>query len=240
MIKFFVYLLIGLFVFVMFFTPARNYMNNLFLKDKAQLKEEQIIGTVSGYSPRVEEIQRILKDAHFDPGPADGVMGNRTRKAIREFQKEKGLWPNGKVDSKTWLELNREKEALKEEVTAQPLVLPSEKYPRDVKSEEEIARIRLDRNIALKSSDKLTGSGVLKDMPAGTTFSVERLIGLMIYDSDNAVNNIVTNLVGIDYLNSAFKGLGLKNTDLSRKIADYQSRGKGIENYTTAEDMPCY
>ncbi|MBM3248043.1 MAG: serine hydrolase [Candidatus Omnitrophica bacterium] len=98
-------------------------------------------------------------------------------------------------------------------------------------------RIKLDRNIALKSADKLTGSGVLKDMPAGTTFSVERLIGLMIYDSDNTATNIVTNLVGIDYLNSAFKGFGLKNTDLSRKIADYQSRSKGIENYTTAEDM---
>jgi len=98
-------------------------------------------------------------------------------------------------------------------------------------------RIKLDRNIALKSSDKLTGSGVLKDMPAGTTFSVERIIGLMIYDSDNTATNIVTNLVGIDYLNSAFKSFGLKNTDLSRRIADYQSRDRGIENYTTAEDM---
>jgi beta-lactamase class A len=97
-------------------------------------------------------------------------------------------------------------------------------------------RIKLDRNIALKSSDKLTGSGVLKDMPAGTIFSVERLIGLMIYDSDNTATNIVTNLVGIDYLNSLFKSFGLKNTDLSRKIADYRSRDKGIENYTTAED----
>ena len=98
-------------------------------------------------------------------------------------------------------------------------------------------RIKLDRNIALKSADKLTGSGVLKDMPAGTTFSVERLIGLMIYDSDNTATNIVTNLVGIDYLNNTFKSFGLKNTDLSRKIADYHSRDKGIENYTTAEDM---
>ncbi|MFH1655628.1 MAG: serine hydrolase [Candidatus Omnitrophota bacterium] len=98
-------------------------------------------------------------------------------------------------------------------------------------------RINLDRNIALKSSDKLTGSGVLKDMPAGTTFSVERLIGLMIYDSDNTATNIVTNLFGIDYLNSIFKSFGLKNTELSRKIADYKSQDKGIENYTTAEDI---
>ncbi len=98
-------------------------------------------------------------------------------------------------------------------------------------------RIKLDRNITLKSSDKLTGSGVLKDMPAGTVFSVERLIGLMIYDSDNTATNIITNLMGIDYLNSMFKAFGLKNTVLSRKIADYQLRDQGIENYTTAEDM---
>ena len=98
-------------------------------------------------------------------------------------------------------------------------------------------RIKLNRNIALKSVDKLTGSGVLKNMPAGTTFSVQRLIGLMIYDSDNTATNIVTNLLGIDYLNSTFKAFGLKDTELSRKIADYQLRDKGIENYTTAQDM---
>lgn len=101
----------------------------------------------------------------------------------------------------------------------------------------EQGRVKLNRNIALKASDKLTGSGVLKNMPAGVVFSVKRLIGLMIYDSDNTATNIVTNLLGIDYLNGAFKTFGLKNTNLSRKIADYKSRDKGIENYTTAEDM---
>jgi len=98
-------------------------------------------------------------------------------------------------------------------------------------------RISLDREIALKPSDKLTGSGILKAMPAGTTLNVERLIGLMIYDSDNTATNIITNLVGIDYLNSAFRDFGLQNTGLLRKVADYKLRNKGIENYTTAEDM---
>lgn len=98
-------------------------------------------------------------------------------------------------------------------------------------------RIKLDRNIALKSTDILTGSGVLKDMRVGTIFSVERLIGLMIYDSDNTATNMLTNMVGIDYLNNAFNSFGLKNTNLSRKVADFFSRDKGIENYTTAEDM---
>lgn len=101
----------------------------------------------------------------------------------------------------------------------------------------EEGRIKLDRNVALKSSDKLTGSGSLKDMKPGTTFSIEKLIGLMIYDSDNTASNMLTNIVGIDYLNNSFRAFGLKNTNLSRKIADFSARDSGIENYTTAADM---
>jgi len=151
MFKILGFIFLAIFIIVMFHTPARNYMNNFFLRDKTQLKEEQIIGTVSGYSLRVEEIQRILKDAHFDPCSTDGIMGSRTRQAIRGFQKEKGLLPSGKVDSKTWLELSREKEELKKESPAQPLVLPFEKYPRDTRSEEEIARIRQPQEKATKA-----------------------------------------------------------------------------------------
>ena len=98
-------------------------------------------------------------------------------------------------------------------------------------------KIELNRHIGLKKTDKLSGSGVLKDLPAGSVFSVEKLIGLMIYDSDNTAANIITDLLGIDYLNKAFVSFGLKNTELFRKIADYRLRDKGIENYTTAEDM---
>ena len=89
----------------------------------------------------------------------------------------------------------------------------------------------------MKAGDKLTGSGVLKSMPAGTTISVARLIGLMIYESDNTATHILTNLLGRDFLNTSFKSFGLKKTELSRKVADYKSRDEGIENYTSAEDM---
>jgi beta-lactamase class A len=98
-------------------------------------------------------------------------------------------------------------------------------------------KLKLGRNIALKASDKLTGSGMLRNAQAGATFTVEELIGLMIYDSDNTATNILTNMLGIDYLNRSFKAFGLQNTTLSRKIADFNTRDKGIENYTTAEDM---
>jgi len=97
--------------------------------------------------------------------------------------------------------------------------------------------IKLDQNVVLKNSDKLIGSGILKRARSGSTFSVEELIGHMIYDSDNTATNILTNIIGMDYLRNACNSFGLKNTNISRKVADYCSRKKGIENYTTAEDM---
>jgi beta-lactamase class A len=101
----------------------------------------------------------------------------------------------------------------------------------------EEGRLNLDQQIVLKNSDKFGGSGILKNVQAGATFTVEELIGLMIYESDNTATNILTSLLGIDYLNDAFNRLGLKNTNLSRRIADFGSRNRGIENYTNAEDI---
>jgi beta-lactamase class A len=98
-------------------------------------------------------------------------------------------------------------------------------------------KIRLDRQVVLKNSDKLSGSGILKDVRPGATFTVAELIGLMIYDSDNTAANILTGMVGIDYLNRVFGSLGLKHTNLSRRIADFNLRDRGIENYTTAQDI---
>ena len=152
-------LIIGIFVILLlvsFLSPAvREYLNegiqNLFFKEaKERAKERELIGSVDIYSPRVEEIQEILKKGGFSPGPVDGRMGWQTRKAIREFQETKGLKVSGKVNQETWLELNREKEALKKEVTPQLLVLPSERHLSDVKSEEEIRKIMGPQEKAIK------------------------------------------------------------------------------------------
>lgn len=101
----------------------------------------------------------------------------------------------------------------------------------------EEGRINLDRQVILRDCDKFSGSGILKEIRPGTIFTVEELIGLMIYDSDNTATNMLTSIIGIDYLNSVFNRLGLKNTNLSRRVADFCSRDRGIENYTTAQDI---
>ena len=43
-------------------------------------------------------IQRGLREQGFDPGPLDGVIGRRTRAAIRRWQTARGLPPTGYVD----------------------------------------------------------------------------------------------------------------------------------------------
>jgi hypothetical protein len=46
----------------------------------------------------VELVQRHLSDLGHDPGPVDGLMGPRTREAIRSFQLEQGDEPTGAIE----------------------------------------------------------------------------------------------------------------------------------------------
>jgi beta-lactamase class A len=97
-------------------------------------------------------------------------------------------------------------------------------------------KIRLEGRIKLKASDKVPGSGELKNMPAGRDFSIEELVERMIISSDNTAANMLIELLGFGFLNNSFKEFGLKNTNLSRKMMEFGGRKNGVENYTTAED----
>ena len=56
---------------------------------------------------RNKDIQTALKAANFYTGNIDGKIGPKTKRAIMEFQKAKGLKADGKVGSKTWIELEK-------------------------------------------------------------------------------------------------------------------------------------
>jgi beta-lactamase class A len=59
----------------------------------------------------------------------------------------------------------------------------------------------------------------------------------MITESDNTATNMLVDALGFGYINQQFVEMGLKNTDLRRGVMDLKWRRKGIENYTTADDM---
>jgi len=52
------------------------------------------------------QIQTALKNAGYDPGPIDGKVGAKTKKAIKDFQAANGLKADGKVGTKTWAKLS--------------------------------------------------------------------------------------------------------------------------------------
>ena len=68
-------------------------------EEKDDFKSELVITT--------KQIQIALKNAGFDPGAIDGKMGPMTHQAVKEFQKTKGLKPDGVVGLKTWTELGK-------------------------------------------------------------------------------------------------------------------------------------
>ncbi len=59
----------------------------------------------------------------------------------------------------------------------------------------------------------------------------------MITESDNSAANALIDCLGFDVLNSYFKKIGLRNTNILRKMMDFEERKEGRENYTTARDM---
>lgn len=101
----------------------------------------------------------------------------------------------------------------------------------------EDGRISLHDTLRLKRSDKARGSGVLRGAATGTPLTVEKLLELMITNSDNTAANMLIDLLGFEYLGMSFRGLGLETTNLSRKMMDFRSRSRGVENYTTPREM---
>lgn len=62
----------------------------------------------SGAMPRenmVRDAQVALRDAGYEPGRIDGVMGPKTQAAIREFQQSRGLPQTGMLDATTQRQL---------------------------------------------------------------------------------------------------------------------------------------
>jgi peptidoglycan hydrolase-like protein with peptidoglycan-binding domain len=46
----------------------------------------------------IELVQRHLRDLGYRPGPADGLVGPRTRDAVRRFEGDQGDEPTGAID----------------------------------------------------------------------------------------------------------------------------------------------
>jgi beta-lactamase class A len=93
----------------------------------------------------------------------------------------------------------------------------------------------LNRKVTLQASDRDWGSGDLCDAPAGSKYTVSRLLTLMITVSDNTATNMLIRLVHRGAINEEMSDLGLTQTSLHDYI-----RSEGPIRYalrSSANDM---
>ena len=61
--------------------------------------------TPSGFELPALAIQKALKNAGYYQGAIDGKIGSGTKQAIRNFQRDKGIVPDGVCGRQTWAHL---------------------------------------------------------------------------------------------------------------------------------------
>jgi hypothetical protein len=78
-----------------------NYVKNeLSSIGKPEGGSEEVDHNISNQD-EIYKIQKRLTELGYQPGPADGIMGKMTKKAIKNFQKDNDLPPTGKIDNDT-------------------------------------------------------------------------------------------------------------------------------------------
>jgi peptidoglycan hydrolase-like protein with peptidoglycan-binding domain len=79
------------------------------MKADSMKAEKMSKGAANGGSrEQVKAVQQALKDKGHDPGAVDGVMGPKTRGALKDFQKKEGMKDTGRIDQETMTKLGVE------------------------------------------------------------------------------------------------------------------------------------
>lgn len=95
----------------------------------------------------------------------------------------------------------------------------------------------LDDMLIMRREDQVGGSGVLQDLSQGASFSIRDLTTLMITVSDNTATNLLIDYLGLGKINQMIQRLGMKNTELVRRLQRIPAERPDTFNHTTAYDL---
>ena len=82
----------------------------------------------------------------------------------------------------------------------------------------EKGKASLDEVLTYKEEHYINGSGLMRDMSFGATFTVKDAAMLMIIVSDNIATNMMIDYLGLDTINACIQTLGCKDTILHNPI----------------------
>ncbi len=80
----------------------------------------------AAFDPDVYQIQKKLADLGYNPGQLDGIWGQKTKEAVKAFQRDNGLAASGEIDQATKAKLDS-----KTPLSQQPLLEAGRTGPTD-------------------------------------------------------------------------------------------------------------
>lgn len=97
--------------------------------------------------------------------------------------------------------------------------------------------LSMKQKVVVKEADKVPICGALTLFTEEISVDVRTLCRLMISISDNTATNVLIRLCGIEETNQAFRGMGLKQTALRRRLFDREASAAGIQNTISPAEM---
>lgn len=98
-----------------------------------------------------------------------------------------------------------------------------------------IERGQLDAEelLSMKKADYVPSCGAIAYMHEGLQVTLMDLITLMIIFSDNTATNVLIDHLGMESIQEEIQALGYRDTCLNRKMYDWESAQRGIQNWIT-------
>lgn len=153
MTKTIITILVFVLLVIMFVAPVRTALNNLSRRD--EVREEELIGTVSTFNPKVKEIQRILYEAGYEPGLIDGAMGEKTRSALKLLQEAHGLKISGWIDEATLEALYAVRDLIEEQKTEEAQFAAQEEPVEEPQGKEQPATEEAPAGISTRQAQEV-------------------------------------------------------------------------------------
>ncbi|WNS75898.1 serine hydrolase [Bacillus sp. DTU_2020_1000418_1_SI_GHA_SEK_038] len=97
--------------------------------------------------------------------------------------------------------------------------------------------LNLEEYLPALPSNRVGGAGVLQALSEDLKLKIIDLMVLMIIVSDNTATNLLINRLGKNKIKQCMKTLNLQNTELNRKMMDFEAMKNGLDNFTSANDM---
>lgn len=98
-------------------------------------------------------------------------------------------------------------------------------------------RISMDERITVRNADKVPVCGALTLFTDEPAVDIRTLCNLMISLSDNTAANVLLGHIGMEEVRRGFRRMGLRGTEVQRRLFDYESAKRGLDNWIVPAEM---